>query len=69
MDMIRQIWLDSGLYQITWQQAVMLAGQGLDGVLDAENLVRRRLAGERNLGEQAGGHPCARPVDLLGAEE
>ncbi len=24
MEMIRQIWLDSGLYQITWQQAVML---------------------------------------------
>ncbi len=24
MDMIREIWLDSGLYQISWQQAVML---------------------------------------------
>ena len=29
MEMIRQIWLDSGLYQITWQQAVMLAVCGL----------------------------------------
>ena len=27
--MIRQIWLDSGLYQITWQQAVMLVVCGL----------------------------------------
>ena len=27
--MVRQIWLDSGLYQITWQQAVMLAVCGL----------------------------------------
>ena len=27
--MIREIWLDSGLYQITWQQAVMLAICGL----------------------------------------
>ncbi len=29
MDMIRQIWLDSGIYQVTWQQAVMLAICGL----------------------------------------
>ena len=29
MEMIRQIWLDSGLYQVTWQQAVMLAICGL----------------------------------------
>ncbi len=29
MEMIRQIWFDSGLYQITWQQAVMLAVCGL----------------------------------------
>lgn len=29
MEMIRQIWLDSGLYQMTWQQAVMLAVCGL----------------------------------------
>ena len=29
MDMVKQIWLDSGLYQISWQQAIMLAICGL----------------------------------------